>query len=594
MNSARRLASISAAIAVAAAAAPTARAVNAVYNPGFVSGSNFTGGNVEVQGSSGQLDLPVTFQTAPVDFFLSFSVAGATANDTTAYTLLTPLQPSSNSSLLMEDPHTGAYLGTVALNARFSDIAYTNGQLYGIGSSSTSLQVSTIAANGATQVVLNQTMPGSGGTWRLSGAADGSALLAARAFFSSSNVPGFVVNPTSLAVSQITLSGTASTQLDDNVINQPANAVASIGGTQQVLTAFPGGGALGNVPGNARYGTAFISNTVSDEFKYNYSPSMAAVMQTTWNLTASPLVGTTDGLTRQPQVVTVSGPISISNYVTPDGTTLSNVAVTNQIAQYMGPQFGHTPFVTSAQNVPASDLSNRNVGQGSASLDLSKAERGLYDVHLTSSATADYSYASTVDSNRFVQTGTLGSIEFAYDPISNNLVGNGDAYLNGAGWQGMSGSLSSFQSQWVNSDPTNHCFVLIPQASYPSSMRQFLQQTTPDGPMSLSFTYDLRTLPTGGTDEIQAFLNGVLVADLMPSNSSLQTFQTEIDDPTLENASSVVLMFRTTSTAASGNFIDIGNISLTSIPEPTTGLLMMIPAAFMLRRRRPTSLTQSL
>jgi hypothetical protein len=573
--------------AAAVGVGPSARAADGVYIPGYTAASPLTGGSVQVQGSSGRLTVPLTFQGAPVVFSQAPQVAGATSSGNIGYTLITPFTSIYNSSLVLNDLSTGAYLGTVQLDHRFSDIAYTNGQLYGVGTSSTSLQLSTIGANGTSQVVVNQTTPSSSNTWRLSGVVGGSGLLAARGTFDSTNTPGFVINPQSLAVSQIALDGTAQRTLDDTVINTPGNAVTALVG-QQPQTSFPGGVALGNRSFSSWYGQAHVSNTVSDEFNFNYQPTLPGVMQTKWNATITPLIGVTDGLTRTPQVVTASGPVSISNYIAPDGTTLSNVNVTNQTVQQpaTGQPFGHASWVTSVQNVAPGDLSNRVVGQVSASLDLATADRGLYSISDSPTTTADYSYGTSVDHDRTVQTSGAFGTQFYYEPPSANLVGNGDAYLNNVGWQGMGGSVTTFTSQWVNSDPSNHSFYLLPSATYPAAMRQFLQEPTPNSPLLLSFTYYLGSLPSGGSDELQVYLDNTLVADLAPSSTSLQTFQTELDDPSFQNVSNPLLMFRTTSTAASSNYVYIGNISLSGVPEPTNGWLLLSGAAASLLHRR--------
>jgi hypothetical protein len=556
-----------------------AGAANAVFIPGAAGGSTLSGGSLEVQGASGRIDIPITFAMANLG--QSLNVSGATATDSTVYTLLNSTIPSINSVLQLSDPHTGNSLGTIQLDAQLSDIAYSNGQLYGVGSSSTSLQIDTIAANGATHNVLSQAMSSSTATWRLSGVANGSGLLAARGSFSSSNVPGFVIDPSSFSVSQITLSGTANSQLNDTVINAAGNTVTSIA-SQQTNTSFPGGTSLGNVASNARYGTSSSGNAVSDEFNYNYSPTLPAVIQTIWNPTVSPLVGGADGLTRTAQVVSVSGPITISNFVKPDGTTLSNVVATNQITQFKGaPLFGSTPFNVSIQNNAPGDLSTRIVGQATATLNLGIAQRGVYSIQSTPSIAADYSYGTTVDQGRAVQARNVGGASFAYDPASSNLVGNGDAALSGAGWQGKSGSL--FVSQIVNADSSDHSFEFSPFSNFPAGMRQFLQEPTPNSPMQLSFTYNL-LFSTSANDDIQIFLNTVLVADVVPTSTSALTFQTQINDPTLENLSNAVLLIQATTSGNSG-VIEVGNISLTAVPEPVGALILVVVGAVICARR---------
>jgi hypothetical protein len=566
--------------------ARSANGAVAVYIPGFAAGSSYSGGTIQVQGSTGRINVPVTFGSAAVDFSKAYSVAGATSSGTVGYTLLAGASPSTNSTLILSDVETGAYLTTRQLDASLSDIAYTNGQIYGIGATSTALQVVSIGTDGKTHSVINQSMPSSTAPWRLSGVSSGSGLLAARGSFSATNLPGYVIDPVAASVSQIALSGTANSPLNDMVINTAGSAVTAIGPFSQPITSYPGGVAQGSVPSNARYGTGFVSNSVSDEFNFNYLPTLPAAAQTMWNATISPLQGVTDGLTRTPQVVSLDGPVTISNHVAPDGTTLSNVAAVLQVSQFFGTGFGHTPFVTSVTNAAPADFSDRVIGQASASLDLATAERGLYSVGVSPNLTADYSYAATVDHGRAVQAVGAAGTQFAYEPISANLVGNGDAFLNGAGWQGYQGSSPSFQSQVVNSDPANHTFYLTTQAGFPAAIRQFLQLPTPNAPMFLSFTYGIRSDLPGGPDDLRVSLNGVLLGDITASGTSLQTFQTEIDDPSLMNQANVVLMFQS-STTGPVNFLNVGNISLTAVPEPAmaSSLLAIACGSALLRRR---------
>ncbi len=564
---------------------PAARAIDADFVPGLLSGAGYSQEKIEVQGSSGRIDLPVTFPTANLSSsLLGDSVVGATGNDATLYTLLNSPVSSANSVLLQTDSHSGAFLGSTQLNARLSDIAYTNGQLYGISSSSTSLQIDTIAANGTTQSIFSQAEPSSNFVWRLSGATNGDVLLAARGA-SSSNVSGVVINPTSLATSSITLPGTMS-NFDDTIINSAANSVISITAGVQTAASFPGGVSQGALGSSNFHRTGFVSNAVSDEFTYTYSPSTPAVAQTQWDTSASPsIVGLTDGLTRTPQVVTLSGPVNIINSVSPDGTTLSNVSATNLVNQGIPIGFNPTPFTISTQPAAPGDLSNRSLGQATATLNLATAQRSFYEVSSGPSITADYTHGSTIDQSRTVQVISGTATQFAYDPISSNIVGNGDAFLEQAGWEGIQGTVPTFLNGFVNPDPADHSFGLIPQATFPAAIRQFLQLPTANGPMTLSFTYFLDLFPDTTPDDIQVFLNGTQIADVTASSGSVQTFQTVINNPAFENLTNAILLFQTTSNDPSGDGVGIGNISLTAVPEPASASLLIFAAAALCRRR---------
>ncbi|HEX3356547.1 MAG TPA: hypothetical protein VHS31_06150 [Tepidisphaeraceae bacterium] len=553
-------------------------AANATFVPGSVSGSSVLAGLIEVQGSSGRITVPLTFQTGTVNSSQSLNVVGATSTDSTTYTLLTSSTPSVNSVLLLNDPHTGVSLGTIQLDARLGDIAYTNGQLYGIGSNSTALQIATISADGTTHNVFNQPVSSSTAIWRLSGVGNGSGLLAGRGSFSSGTLQGSLIDPTSFSVSAITLAGQGSNQLKDMVINAAGSMVASVAVGTQTLTSFPSGASLGPIAGSAQYRTETFSNAVSDEFNYNYLPTLPGAASISWNATSTPLVGLNDGLTRTPQVFSASGPFMIKNYVAPDATVLSNVTVSNQITQASGP----TPFVISVQNSAPGDLSNRVVGRGTATLDLATAQRGFYQVLGSASVTADYSYGTTVDHGRPVQSSGGSLFQFAYEPISSNLVGNGDAALGNAGWDGSLGGL--FFPQLVTPNLRDHSFILS-SGSSPIAMRQSLQLPTPNSAMQLSFTYNLTAPPSGTTNEIQVFLNSILVADVLPTSTSVQTFQTTIDNPSLENLANPILLFQDSSSF--GGQVEVGNISLSAVPEPMmSSLLLLAVGAQCLRRLR--------
>jgi hypothetical protein len=104
--------------------------------------------------------------------------------------------------------------------------------------------------------------------------------------------------------------------------------------------------------------------------------------------------------------------------------------------------------------------------------------------------------------------------------------------------------------------------------------------------MALSFTYFLNDFPNSTPDAIQVFLNGTEIADVMATSNSIESFQTVITDPALENLSNAVIMFKATSTDPSGDFVDIGNISLTAVPEPASAALIIIGTSGLLCRHR--------
>jgi hypothetical protein len=537
-------------------------------------------GVLEAQGASGRIDLPVTLQTMTINSLFSDSAAGASANNGTLFTLLNDPIPSDN-SILITNPLSGAPTAQI-LNGRLDDIAYSNGQLYGVVHSNNQLQIDSIATNGAMQTTLSQSTSNDSNNWRLSGVVNGNALLAVRAD-SSSSTQGNVINLSTLGVSLITVP--AGPFFSDTVINSMGSALTSISPFGQNVASFPGGVAQGTRSSSTQYGSSFGSRAVSDEFTYNYSPSLPAAVQNSWNASVPILAGTVDGLTRLPQVVTIGGPIVISNYITPDGTTVSNVSAINSITQGFSGGSQATPFSISVQNSPTGDLSDRTIGQATATLNLATAHRGIYQLSIASAITGDYSYGSTVDHGRAIQASNVGAVaNIAYDPISSNLVGNGDASLGPAGWEGSEVG-TGFISELVSPDPSNKSFLVEPQPNFPAAIRQTLQLPTPNTPMLLSFSYFLFPTGVSGLDDIQVSLNGIQLGDVTTSSNSVQTFQTLVSNPLLENLNNASLMFNT-ETNLNASYVEIGNISLTGVPEPASGGLLIAFAAAALCHRR--------
>jgi hypothetical protein len=535
---------------------------------------------------NGRIDLPVDIQTvniSPSQMGL-YTVAGATSNGSTLYTLLSSGFPSKKSILVANDAHSGAYLGQIQLSVRLSDIAYTNGQLYGTINGSNQLQIDTIAANGATQSIFSQAAVSSG-NWRLSGVSSGNTLLAADNSSTLSGGTGFVINPSTLQISQIAIAPSRG-PLAETVINSAGNSFTAITDIDQNVASFPGGVAQGTRSASTTYGSSFIENVVSDEFNYTYLASMPAVARTAWQPTVS-AVGSFDGLIRLPQQVTVSAPITINNHIAPDGVTMSNVVPTNVSVNAYGlggSDIISVPYTYSVQSDAPGDLSDRVIAQASATVDLTNAPKGTYYALTDILLDGDYSYGSTTDHDRPIQTDNSNAlVGFAYDPVSSNLVGNGDASLQGAGWE--ESIYTPAFTTGVFTRASAKSFALIPAANEPSALRQTLQLPTPGTPMLLSFTYFLELFPNASPDDIQVFLNGVELADLTVSSGSVQTFQTLVTDPALENLSNASLMFRATTTDPSESFVDVGNISLTGVPEPASGGLVVFAAAALCCRR---------
>jgi hypothetical protein len=119
-------------IAIGSLSRSMAHAANAVYLPSFETGGTLetSVAHIEVQGASGRIDVPLQFSASPYNGSLAaYSTEGATGTDSQLYTLVNSAVPAQNSIILLSDPHSGANLGSIQLNTRVSDIAFTNGQL---------------------------------------------------------------------------------------------------------------------------------------------------------------------------------------------------------------------------------------------------------------------------------------------------------------------------------------------------------------------------------------------------------------------------------------------------------------------------------
>ncbi|MGD0387872.1 MAG: hypothetical protein ABSC42_02860 [Tepidisphaeraceae bacterium] len=562
--------------------AQKAQAIDAVYEPSGDSYFYFVGGNLEVQGFNGRIDLPLTLQAGSQGSFpfTIGDVAGAAANDTTLFTLINDEQSATDNSLVvMSDAQTGAYLGQVQLNARVADIAYTNGQLYGVLPNQNALQIDSIASNGTTQSVVNLSEPSFTGTWRLSGVVSGNNLLASHGT-TTPNAIGYLVSPISpQQASQITVFGPPAVTLPllGTVFSADGNTVSYITSGEDAMTSLPADTYAGIR--SSSYGIGNLNSpVVSDEFAYTYAPSQpATVTLATYNSSGLSAVGT-DGLFRLPQVVSATLNEYLWNGVAPDGVTLSNVSASNLLTQTGGP----TPVTISEQDASSGDFSSRSLGTTTLTLNLATAQRGFYEFSMNPNITADYSYGSTVDVGRTVQHPNYGGGWFGYDPVSANIVGNGDASLQATGWEFCpDGDTGSWESQGVPA--TSRGFLLYPSVS----MRQILQLPTPNQPMLLSFTGADYNDTASPPVEVQVDLNGIMVDDVFVDSTSPQTFSTEITDPALQNLNNAVLMFY-----LPGNHnslltgVALDDISLTALPEPATSASAVLLGGIFLGRRR--------
>ena len=71
--------------------------------------------------------------------------------------------------------------------------------------------------------------------------------------------------------------------------------------------------------------------------------------------------------------------------------------------------------------------------------------------------------------------------------------------------------------------------------------------------------------------------------NLNTPSSTYSHYSVLIDDPTLENLSGADFQVQMTANGSAWAYLD--NFSLVAAPEPTTGLLIAIPAAILFARR---------
>ncbi|HUO09624.1 MAG TPA: hypothetical protein VM008_15045 [Phycisphaerae bacterium] len=539
-----------------------------------VAGSGTIG--LEVPGFNGQ------FQLSTIN---SNSFSGTATGLTSDGTSVARLVNSYSTSTVQRQIMGGAGSSTLNLGVKLDDIAYTNGALYGVVSRSDALQIVQINGDGTTTNVLTQPMTTYSGQWRLSGQTAGSELLAFRAASSS----GVTLSPIAELVNPVGASMTAlpvsASVISDTVINRDATAVTFIPTSStfgsspfangaQTREQLPTGIPMSALSSTQAYGSSVGSLPLSDEFNYSWDPaSHNALVTTSISTTTASSWGK---LYRTPFVWTGNATASMTNGVTPDGTVLSNV---QSIAPFMvtGPTAMQQVLTPQA---PGS-FGARALGTANLSVDLNGASRGVYTVNTLGPVTADYAHGGTTDVGRAVDIKSGGALSFAYDPISANIIGNGDFELSGYGWDNVTNP-SFVTSTFVIQDGLtgNH----VPWFTGSETIRQILQEPTANSPMLLSFDYRLDPFP-GGTFALDVTLAGEEVAhvDMTTPSSTYSHYSVLITDPALENLSAAEFRVQMTSGGSAWAYLD--NFSLTAVPEPGTGILMAIPALLAWRRR---------
>jgi hypothetical protein len=528
-----------------------AKAATAVYEP--LNGD----GALSVQGFNGPFDLQVV-QSVPV----SGVVAGAAASNATLYGLFTPSTSTTTSVITLNNAQTGAYESSLTINTPLSDIAYTNGQLYGLQVNSTSIQVDAISNSGAlTPVVTQSASTPSGTTWRLSGAVNGDSLLATALPTFTAPTVAYSIDPAAAQVSPFAYgAGPAGSSINvDTVMNLAGNVVTLDAVGPQSQYSYPSGTFQDQVspPG------IYPGGISSDEFTYNYPASDPAYVGFQISSVTS---NGYDNLFRS--LPNISFQTQLENGIAPDGTTLSSVTVAAG-QQIISQQGGPSPLQITETDAAPGTFSYRTVATDTISLNPGAAQ-GIYSYGITPNAlTANYTYGNTTDVNRLISY-EAGPFTFAYDPISSNIVGNGEFSLGTAGWEADT-NYSFNPNEFLNEsvDIYNDQAILSPTSSSPYALRQFLQLPTAGSPMVLSFDYDLLGNSPGPGLTLDAYLGSTLVGTFAADTAGTEFYQTTITNPALENLNGTYLTFVANS-PVSEDVIGLTDISLTAVPEPTS------------------------
>ncbi len=325
------------------------------------------------------------------------------------------------------------------------------------------------------------------------------------------------------------------------------------------------------------WGPVFLGR-VSDEFGYNYSPEKPAAA----NVWAENDYRPSIPLFRQrPVSWTLS--YEMTNTASPDFTAVDDVVLEGVAWEFFdGPAVPALDMVVQAEP-PGPFEPGRQLGQVLFKADADMAVEGGYMCWLDTILSGRYDHGIrrkilTWDGHGGATDRTVCA--FAVDPVSENVVGNGDfdesMFL--AGWYG-----DAVYSHYAN----RMTFILDPDQPRQQTS-QIMELPTPDQPMLLSFDYRYEA---HGSPESQAqitlTLNDDMVAHVVgigPSDE-FQTFSAILNDPQFRGLEGAELSFIVDSNTGTESYLLLDNVFL-GVPEPAALTLLALGACLPLLRRR--------
>jgi hypothetical protein len=450
------------------------------------------------------------------------------------------------------------------------DIVAHGDTLLGTSFSGGSLNINTISPTGTLTALLS--IPGAASADYTASVSHGKLYLLGATGFGSA--PNFhVVNLSTLAVERqaviAPLSG-LSTSTPAELAATPDGTKLLVRYSQSSMQIDTTTLATSAITSNAATSPFAFAQKLSDGFQANYTgPTLAHTTATYSGITPNVLL-------RKPQTLSGSATLSLLNGIAADGVTPTNVRV-DPLLNISAPA-GVTSTIT--QQTSPGDFSARDLGSANYSINLAGPHRGLITINHPSILQADQGDIQVIRST---------SLNLAYEPISANIIGNGDFDIGRDryyGWTFIGGN--SFARV-----PGNQ-YLSLPAYSGTSglSIYQDLELGIPDDQLILSF--DLPnfggTPQAPGTGNLRFLLDGQLFYQMsITANAPALSISAIVNvPPTVDwDNPRLSIDFRRTSGSSSDTlFASVDNLSLVFIPEPSLTAALFAPALLL---RRPSA-----